>query len=84
VLGVALPVKNPAVWGCRTNGIGAPPRSQTIFPFVVRYLTMNKKSDSDRGLSPFAPRYRRVNGNQILLIRKTLIAFLQISEFGVK
>jgi len=44
-------------------------------PFVVRYLTTNGKSKRYRTPSPFALRYRRVNGDQALVIAQALRDF---------
>ena len=42
--------------------------NQMGVPFVVRYLTTNGKSNSCRAPSPFALRYRRVNGDRIRVV----------------
>jgi hypothetical protein len=54
--------------GYPTTKIDTLARRQTLVPFMVRYLTTNAKSKSYRILSPFALRYRRVNGGKILVI----------------
>ena len=47
-------------------------KSSDAFPFMVRYLTTNGKSDAYDQYNPFALRYRRVNETFYEFIKKVL------------